>query len=344
MSEIEAVGDAVTGAALASAVEPATGEDGHTHETACLNCGAPLSGAYCARCGQKAHVHRSLRAFFADFAAGLLNFEGKFWRTLPMLAWCPGDLTRRYISGERARFISPVALYLFSVFLMFAVLNVTGALDPDVEAIRADAAAELKKEQAKLVQLEKLRVGAANNADELAEINRKIENRREDIARLEGLRKGVVVAVDEGDFDADTPAWARKLATAAQNNPQQTIANIQDAASKFSWLLIPFSLPFMWMLFPFSSRFRMYDHTVFVTYSLSFMMILVIMSGLFIAGGFNTLAALLFFVPPLHMYRQLRGAYQLGRTSALIRTTLLVGFCFAAAGMFAAAMVAIGVF
>ena len=60
----------------------------------------------------------------------MFNFEGKIWRTLPMLAWRPGELTRRYIAGERARFVSPVALFLFTVFLMFAVLNFTGALEP----------------------------------------------------------------------------------------------------------------------------------------------------------------------------------------------------------------------
>ena len=73
-----------------------------------------------------------------DFVAGIVNFEGKFWRTLPMLAWCPGDLTRRYIAGERARFISPIALYLFSVFLMFAVLNLTGALGTGAARQRQD--------------------------------------------------------------------------------------------------------------------------------------------------------------------------------------------------------------
>ena len=40
-------------------------------------------------------------------------------RTLPMLAWKPGELTRRYIDGQRARFVSPIALFLFCVFLMF---------------------------------------------------------------------------------------------------------------------------------------------------------------------------------------------------------------------------------
>ena len=121
MGELEGIGDAVTGGLLARAVEPVAGEareDGHTHESSCLNCGAKLAGAYCYACGQKAHVHRSIRGFFQDFVTGLFNFEGKFWRTLPMLAWKPGEMTRRYIAGERAHFISPVALYLFTVFLM----------------------------------------------------------------------------------------------------------------------------------------------------------------------------------------------------------------------------------
>ena len=117
---------------------------------------------------------------------------------------------------------------------------------------------------------------------------------------------------------------------------------IQEAASKYSWLLIPISVPFLWLLFPFRRRHNLYDHTVFVTYSLSFMMMLVIAAGLLVATGWPALAALLFFVPPFHMYRHLKGAYQLGRFSAVLRTMALVSFAFAAAGIFLAASVAIG--
>ena len=35
-------------------------------------------------------------------------------------------------------------------------------------------------------------------------------------------------------------------------------------------------MPFVWLLFPFSRRFRLYDHTMFVTYSLCFMSLLVV--------------------------------------------------------------------
>ena len=37
----------------------------------------------------------------------------------------PGELTRRYIDGQRASFVSPIALFLFCVFFMFAVVGLT---------------------------------------------------------------------------------------------------------------------------------------------------------------------------------------------------------------------------
>ncbi len=52
-----------------------------------------------------------------------------------------------------------------------------------------------------------------------------------------------------------------------------------------SWLLIPLSLPFMWLLFPFSRRFRLYDHVVFVTYSLGFMTLLVALLTMEVIAG-----------------------------------------------------------
>jgi len=49
--EIESIGDAVTGAVVAHAIEPdAGGTSGRAG--ACLNCGTALAGDYCHRCGQ----------------------------------------------------------------------------------------------------------------------------------------------------------------------------------------------------------------------------------------------------------------------------------------------------
>ena len=344
MGEFEAIGEAVTGGLLARAVEPGAGEagaDGHTHEHNCLNCGTPLQGTYCHACGQKAHVHRSLRAFMGDFVAGVLNFEGKFWRTVPMLAWCPGDLTRRYIAGERARFISPIALYLFTVFLMFAVFNFSGGIGGMPPGAKADIQKEIATTQAKLKVVEAQKAEAGKAGKTTAALDKKIDD-------LQGEIKAMT-AVQSGDFRKTTvqtseeiPDWLKSTVGEAAKDPELASYKVQEAASKFSWLLIPLSVPFLWLLFPFSRKYRLYDHTVFVTYSLSFMMMLVVAAGVLVEIGFSALAGFLFFVPPFHMYRQLRGAYQLGRISAFLRTLALTTFAFIAAALFVATAFAIG--
>ncbi|WP_309661962.1 DUF3667 domain-containing protein [Sphingomonas sp.] len=343
MPDLEALGDAVTGAVLAGAVEPRAGQSAsdHTHEANCLNCGTKLAGAYCAVCGQKAHVHRSLRGFFQDMVQGLFNFEGKIWRTLPMLAWRPGELTRRYIAGERARFVSPIALYLFSVFLTFAVLNLTGTLDHNApSAIDTGIGTAVREQKAGIAKLEKQRAATAAGAA-VAALDRKIASEKTGLAQLENVRHGGFTT--KAGSNDQTPAWLREVIGKAQKNPELAIYKVQDAASKFSWLLIPLSIPFLWLLFPFSRRYRLYDHTVFVTYSLSFMMMLVIAGGLLVVAGSSGIAGLLFLVPPFHMYRQLKGAYQLGRFGALWRTTALTIFAFVAALLFFILLVALGV-
>ena len=71
--------------------------------------------------------------------------------------------------------------------------------------------------------------------------------------------------------DSINDAWKK-----AKENPDLLVYKLQTNSYKLSWLLIPLSLPFIWLLFPFSRKFRMYDHTVFVTYSIAFMTFLAI--------------------------------------------------------------------
>src|SRR3546814_5416761 len=86
---------------------------------------------------------------------------------------------------------------------------------------------------------------------------------------------------------------------------------VQANAYKFAWALIPLSIPFLWLLYPFSRRFHAYDHFVFVTYSISFMLLLFVvvrLLGMTAIGGWVTSLAVLYV--PFHMYRQLAGAYR----------------------------------
>ena len=140
--EIEAAGAAMTAGLVAGALEKGAATGEHVHG-ACPNCEAELHGEFCSACGQPAHLHRTLGHMVEEFLHGILHFDTRAWRTLPLLVFRPGTLTREYIHGKRARYISPLAMFLLIVFTMFAVFAFTGG-----DAIKIDdkAAAEIAAE------------------------------------------------------------------------------------------------------------------------------------------------------------------------------------------------------
>jgi hypothetical protein len=340
VGNLEGVADAITGGVLGRAVEPNAGgaADGHTHERNCLNCGAALAGPYCHECGQHAHVHRTLEAFFHDFAHGVLHFEGKIFRTLPLLVWKPGELTRRYIDGQRKSFVSPIALFLFCVFLMFSVIGLTS--HTGTAQVTADAAKELQKDQTKLTALQQQRANATGPV--AAKLDEKIADLKGEMNALQVVKDG---KIDPGTVKIQTELLGgidERLGNAAKN-PELLFYKVKTNAYKYSWALIPISVPFVWMLFPFNRRFKLYDHTVFVTYSLCFMMLLLSTASV-VGLVSNALASLAWFLPPIHMYRQLRGTYALDKSGAIWRTIGLTIFAFIAISLFASLFVTLGAF
>lgn len=372
----DAIGTAAEGGLFAKAVSGKAGaltdkegnlvKQGHFAEGQCLNCGTELVGDHCHACGQKAHLHCTIGAFLHDLLHGALHLDGKVWRTLPMLVFKPGRLTRRYIEGERARFVSPMAMFLFSVFLMFAVFQVLGLSASDLEiddpnqvwnvdAARADIAADMAKareERAEVVE----QIEAAQSDPTLAEnlpqlneqlgrLDRRIANFEEGARALDNLPLGTESAMQPSAGDPQENAGNKAMVSLAEDatarmtigksgvdwiddaldkwrtNPGLMLYKMQTNAYKFSWLLIPLSIPFVWLLFAWKRRFKAYDHAIFVTYSITFVSLLFIVLSLLtaagIGGGWVFLA--LAVLPPLHLYKHLKYAYDLSRFGAIWR-------------------------
>jgi hypothetical protein len=347
--EIGAIGEAVSGGLVARAVEPAAGEARSEGPRACLNCRTELIGPHCHQCGQAAHVHRTLSAWWHDLAHGVLHLDGKIWRTLPLLAWRPGQLTRRYIDGERANFVSPLALFLFSVFLMFALMSALGAsLIGDPSGIQKGIAEEVATADAKIAGIEKERAEGAAAGRPTEAIDARLKAARDDARLIREMRdRGFVKGASVRMAD-DVPGWLRAPIEKAGQNPSLLLYKLQTNAYKFSWALIPISMPLLWLLFlhraRYRRRFKAYDHIVFVTYSISFMSLgviaVVLLDRLGFPGAILGLAALI--VPPVHMYRQLRGAYGLSAASALWRTVALLFFASWALTLFGLLLIALG--
>jgi hypothetical protein len=99
----------------------------HSDSPFCHNCGVRLSGRFCAACGQKAvPLSVTVHDFFHEFTHEMLHVDGRIVQSISRLLLSPGFLTREYIQGRRARWISPIRLYLVFSVLFFGVSALTG--------------------------------------------------------------------------------------------------------------------------------------------------------------------------------------------------------------------------
>lgn len=398
--EMEAAGAAVTAGLVAGAIDSHGGDKGGAHG-ACANCGAELTGDYCASCGQPAHIHRTLGHMVEEFLHGILHFDTRAWRTLPLLVFRPGKLTHAYIHGQRARYISPLAIFLLTVFTMFFVFAFTG--DMVVNANADEAAVQLEESRTELSRLKaeataadaslaaaqaeftSIPIGVPADdavreaaAEKVADAQELVDDTARDIrileralTTLERVIADAPVATGDGadkqtvrvtglDVFYDQVAEAARAGEININtgfksfdkkileklkNPELAVYKIQNTAYKFSFLLVPISLPFMWLLFFWKRGVTLFDHAVLVLYSLSFMSLLFVVAALTAMWAEGLLGSVMWIISlaiPVHMYFQMKGAYSLGWFSALWRTAFLLIFCTLALSLFLLAIILLG--
>jgi hypothetical protein len=107
-------------------------ETGSVLSTTCLNCGAVLSGPFCATCGQRdVPPHPTLRQLAGDTWNELIGWDGKLATTLGTMLRRPGELTRAVLEGQRVKYVSPLRLYLACSLLYFVLA--AAAPPPDIE-------------------------------------------------------------------------------------------------------------------------------------------------------------------------------------------------------------------
>jgi len=127
---------------------------------------------------------------------------------------------------------------------------------------------------------------------------------------------------------------------AALKNPKLLIYKLQSSAYKFARALIPMSLPFMWLIFAWRRDYKLYDHAIFVTYSLSFVMVLLVAMALVASLGIPT--GWVLWLVPVHMFRRLRQAYRPGWFGCVVAAAALLIVSSIALRLFAVALVALG--
>lgn len=280
----------------------------------CANCHAARVGPYCHACGQKGRLHGRLWHMIEDVAQGLAQFDGRFWRTLPLLAFNPGRLSRDWREGRRVRYLAPLNVFLFAVFLFFLIPDLAGQrlinLDPanlptDISDVRFDIGG-----------------GEGETAEERAQAAANAKAMEERIQRnvLDKLKA-----------------------------PELLQMKMEDTAKNLAIFIVPESVLILALLLAFRGGFTLYDHTVVSLYGLGALTLLIVAAMLLgslikvVAPASDVqLGGWVFLIAAIHAVRHLKGAYALSWTGAVVRGLILGVLSIIGFGVFVLSVVILG--
>lgn len=260
----------------------------------CANCGTPLMGHYCHACGQQGHLHNKLGHLLHEFVEGIAHFDGRLWRTLPLLAFNPGRLSRDWIEGKRARYVAPLHIFLFALFLLFTIPTFVNYPSEGVVKVNGVPVAQ-------------------NEAGRQALMKQQRE-------KLEALKAQPGEKVDQVE---KTALSISNLVMKKSEHMDYYMLKIQSMLYKFGFLMVPISVAILWLLLFYKRAYSLYDHATVALYGLGFTAFLMAIGRLFPPGPKDIWTFLTMLVVPVHAVRHLKVAYAMKWPGAILTSAVM---------------------
>lgn len=315
--------------------------------TPCANCETPLQGPHCHVCGQLAEdFHKSIWKLTVEAVESLLHLDGRLFSTLPNLIRRPGKLTRDYMEGKRASQVAPFRMFLVILLIAFFVGHAamkaganshesaggdhaaagsapTFEYNGRVVTPGSEGMAEFEREvmaNPDLTEAEKRTQIAAANGDWVG-FGR---NLTADITEKAAANGAEAPKMKDG-ADAENlrgfKEWVETRQAAIKDDPERFALIMEIWAHRVAILALPVSALMLTLLFAFNRRYYVFDHVIFSMHSLSFQLLLLIVT--MALSVLTPLAWWLLWLAPVHLFLHMKGAYQRSTLGTLARMFVL---------------------
>jgi hypothetical protein len=269
---------------------------------ACANCGAALTGRFCAACGQSAEASlRPAWELVEQTLESLVHFDARGPRSLKLLMLRPGELTRQYLAGKRASFVQPVRFYILISLVFFLAVWVTNTA---------------------IVQFVGFHTIVGNHEGVAFRLFAPLAQVPNDLRPSE-ITNRVHLTDDEGN----TPAWFTRLLGEMEHalkEPATLNERMSELFPKMMFALVPVFGLILWLLYAWRRRYLI-EHLIFALHFHSFAFVLatlVIVARPVLPPGF---IGGLFLVPAaLYLLLALKRVYGQNWVKTAIKEVVLV--------------------
>ena len=268
----------------------------------CKNCDEELYGPqkYCSKCGQKNISKLNLRYLFSEIIENVINLDSKLYRTLKILMFKPGTLSKEFTMGRRKSYVPPVRLYVIVTLIFFFVLSIIRSFADEQESI--------------ILPEEELELQISDSTWTI---------KYEDYQRWENTMGIEVYLRDSMQFNDESGRWVAAKTIKNAFNPEMGTVLI-DRLSIFLFLFIPL-IALIYKLSFIYNKFGYIDHLVFNLHFNSFIILLILfyrLLTLIVTVKFG-LAVMLFGIA-VYLYIALMKFYERKWWVALYKLLVLV--------------------
>jgi hypothetical protein len=278
--------------------------------TACPACGADITGAYCANCGQRSTSPvLSVRALLRDVLEDQFSVNGTLPRTLSALFFKPGFLTNEYLRLRISPYVPPFRLYLVASVLFFLVIS-----------FRAGAPELTVEDRARI---DSARVAMRDSAAARAARGEAAPQRRGIHIDPTASNWAETVTINLGNERLDRIVKDR-LAVMGNLPPEEALARVLrgllENAPKVIFLLLPLYALLLKLLYIRSKRYYV-EHFIFALHVHAFAFVLFLVMTL--VEGVRYVPGLLFAWLMLYFWLALKRVYRQGWVKTTVKWFVL---------------------
>jgi hypothetical protein len=289
-------------------------------EKDCLNCGTEVAGRFCQQCGQEnVEVKESFFQLLRHFVEDLTHFDGKLWKTVKLLLFKPGSLTKLYIDGKRASYIHPIRMYIF-VSAVFFLFMFTGEVPEKPEKIgtKATQAKDFASgfQEGLDIDLDEDSVKYKTIAEYNAAQQKLPDSQRDNYLDAVIKKKGIEI---NEKYKGDRLKIGKAL-----------IEKFEHNFSKMLYISLPIFAFFIWVLYRRNKNHYFVDHVIFsIHIYCAFYIILFIAQMVSIVNTFFTdqASGIITFIIPFtlffYLYKSLKNHFNQSRKKTLLKFFIL---------------------
>jgi len=288
----------------------------------CLNCGEKILGEYCYQCGQKSTVRRvSIWLLISDILDDYITPDSKLGRSLFLLFFKPGLLTKEYNEGKRAKYVRPLRLYIVASILYFFLFSTTVSID-DVLLLGTDA--------------EEVPISEMNSPDSILSEESGSGGRiiilgmePHEIDSIVDRMRTTLEDTSSTYFGSKINAfiigqWERVRAKTMRELAGSIVSYLETNLPKMMFFLLPVFAFLLKIIYRRSRKFYV-EHLIFSLHSHTFLFLTM---SLVMVIKIDVLTLVGFTIALVYLFLSLRTAYAQSNSLTLARFTLLLGSYF----------------